>query len=61
VRRGYDAARNTFVQAYDSPHLDASLLLLPQVGFLPHDDPRGAGTRAPNQPHQVVDGGVFGY
>ena len=32
---GFDAQRNTFVQSYGSPHLDASLLLIPQVGFLP--------------------------
>jgi GH15 family glucan-1,4-alpha-glucosidase len=61
VRRGYDAARNTFVQAYDSPHLDASLLLLPQVGFLPHDDPRVAGTVDAIQAHLVIDGLVLRY
>src|SRR6185295_8798991 len=41
---GYDARRNTFVQSYGSPHLDASLLLIPQVGFLPPEDPRVRGT-----------------
>jgi GH15 family glucan-1,4-alpha-glucosidase len=42
--KGYDADRNTFVQAYGSRKLDAALLLLPQVRFLPWDDPRITGT-----------------
>ena len=41
---GYDSSRNTFVQAYGSPDLDAALLLMPLVGFLPGDDPRVTGT-----------------
>lgn len=41
---GYDSRTNTFVQSYGSPHLDASLLLIPQSGFLPPDDPRVRGT-----------------
>jgi GH15 family glucan-1,4-alpha-glucosidase len=41
---GYDADRNTFTQAYGSSALDAALLLIPQVGFLPPDDPRVVGT-----------------
>ncbi|MFD7963155.1 glycoside hydrolase family 15 protein [Streptomyces zaomyceticus] len=40
----YDPARNTFTQAYGSPELDAATLLIPQVGFLPPDDPRVVGT-----------------
>lgn len=44
--RGFDSRRNTFVQAYDSPHLDASLLMIPLVGFLPATDPRMVGTVA---------------
>jgi GH15 family glucan-1,4-alpha-glucosidase len=43
-RKGYDADRNTFVQCYGTDDLDAALLLIPQVGFLPPDDPRVAGT-----------------
>src|SRR6185436_16522217 len=43
---GFDAQRNTFVQSFGSPHLDASLLLIPQVGFLPPDDLRVRGTIA---------------
>jgi GH15 family glucan-1,4-alpha-glucosidase len=41
---GYDAERNTFTQSYGSKALDASLLLIPQVGFLPANDPRVLGT-----------------
>jgi GH15 family glucan-1,4-alpha-glucosidase len=43
-RNGYDADRNTFTQSYGSTGLDAALLLIPQVGFLPPDDPRVIGT-----------------
>ncbi|MFE9999349.1 glycoside hydrolase family 15 protein [Streptomyces avermitilis] len=42
--RGYDAERNTFTQFYGSRGLDASLLLIPRVGFLPPHDPRVIGT-----------------
>lgn len=37
---GYDSKRGVFIQAFDSPHLDAALLLLPRIGFVPYDDPR---------------------
>ncbi|MFM9452310.1 glycoside hydrolase family 15 protein [Streptomyces europaeiscabiei] len=42
--KGYDRLRNTFTQSYGSDELDASLLLIPRVGFLPPDDPRVIGT-----------------
>ncbi|MBN0044130.1 glycoside hydrolase family 15 protein [Streptomyces actuosus] len=42
--KGYDAERNTFTQSYGSAELDAALLLIPRVGFLPYDDPRVTGT-----------------
>ncbi|MFE0645861.1 glycoside hydrolase family 15 protein [Streptomyces sp. NPDC058877] len=42
--RAYDPERNTFTQAYGSRELDAATLLIPQVGFLPPDDPRVVGT-----------------
>ncbi|PQM20584.1 MULTISPECIES: glycoside hydrolase family 15 protein [Streptomyces] len=42
--RGYDQQRNTFTQSYGSRELDASLLLIPQMGFLPPDDGRVVGT-----------------
>ncbi|MFF1734024.1 glycoside hydrolase family 15 protein [Streptomyces sp. NPDC058247] len=44
LERGYDPERNTFTQYYGSTELDASLLLIPHVGFLPPDDPRVLGT-----------------
>jgi GH15 family glucan-1,4-alpha-glucosidase len=44
IAHGYDARRQTFTQFYGSEQLDASLLLLTQVGFLPADDPRMVGT-----------------
>ncbi|MFF4468790.1 glycoside hydrolase family 15 protein [Streptomyces sp. NPDC001599] len=42
--KGYDPVRNTFTQYYGSQELDASVLLIPRVGFLPPDDPRVVGT-----------------
>ena len=42
--KGYDPARNTFTQSYGSRELDAALLLIPRVGFLPPEDPRVLGT-----------------
>jgi GH15 family glucan-1,4-alpha-glucosidase len=43
-REGYSEQRGSFVQYFGSDTLDASLLLLPLVGFLPADDPRIVGT-----------------
>jgi GH15 family glucan-1,4-alpha-glucosidase len=59
--QGYDAVRNTFVQSYGSPHLDASLLLIPQVGFLPPEDARVRGTVDAIERNLVVDGLVLRY
>jgi GH15 family glucan-1,4-alpha-glucosidase len=42
--RGFDRDLDSFVQAYGSKRLDASLLLIPLVGFLPAADPRVRGT-----------------
>jgi GH15 family glucan-1,4-alpha-glucosidase len=58
---GFDPTINSFVQSYGSTHLDASLLLIPQVGFLPADDPRIAGTIAAIERSLVVDGLVLRY
>ena len=56
-RDGFDAARNSFMQSFDgTPMLDASLLLLPIVGFLPIGDPRIAGTIAAIERELVKDG-----
>ena len=43
-RKGFDEKRGTFTQFYGSEGLDAALLLIPRVGFLPWDDPRVVGT-----------------
>jgi GH15 family glucan-1,4-alpha-glucosidase len=59
--RGFDAKLNTFVQSYGSTHLDASLLLIPQVGFLPPDDPRVLGTIDAIEANLVVNGLVLRY
>jgi len=42
--RGFDSELDSFVQSYGSKQLDASLLLIPMVGFLPPEDPRVRGT-----------------
>ena len=44
LTQGYDDERGTFVQHFDTKDVDASLLLIPVVGFLPGDDPRVLGT-----------------
>src|SRR6185437_3549402 len=43
-RNGFNAERNTFVQYYGGATVDAALLFIPLVGFLPPDDPRVLGT-----------------
>ncbi|GAA2498872.1 glycoside hydrolase family 15 protein [Streptomyces thermolineatus] len=55
--KGYDPERNTFTQSYGSKELDASLLLIPQVGFLPPDDKRVIGTIEAIQRELTVEGG----
>jgi len=60
-RNGFDAAQNSFVQAYGSRQLDASLLLIPCVGFLASDDPRVIGTVAAIQRRLLDDGFVRRY
>ncbi len=44
VEKGWDPARATFVQAYGEPQLDASLLIIPKIGFLRREDPRVRST-----------------
>jgi len=60
-RRGFDRELGSFVQSYGSKHLDASLLLLPLVGFLPPDDPRVRGTLQAIERRLLVDGFVMRY
>jgi GH15 family glucan-1,4-alpha-glucosidase len=59
--RGYDAARGSFVQSYGSKELDASLLLLPALGFLPPEDARVRGTIEAIERELTVDGLVKRY
>jgi GH15 family glucan-1,4-alpha-glucosidase len=60
-RNGFDPELGSFVQAYGSKALDASLLLLPLVGFLPPTDPRIIGTVHAIERRLVVDGLVLRY
>jgi GH15 family glucan-1,4-alpha-glucosidase len=58
VTHAFDPERNTFTQAYGSPALDASLLLIPRLGFLPATDPRVIGTIAAIR-RELSDGGLI--
>jgi GH15 family glucan-1,4-alpha-glucosidase len=60
-REGYDGERKTFTQYYGSSELDASLLRIPLVGFLPPSDPRVAGTVEAVQRELLHDGFVRRY
>ena len=57
--KGFDRKLNSFVESYGSQLLDASILLLPAVGFLPGDDPRVLGTLAAIEKHMIRDGFVL--
>jgi GH15 family glucan-1,4-alpha-glucosidase len=59
--QGFDVELNTFTQAYGSKRLDASLLVIPLVGFLPADDPRMIGTVAAIERELVRDGFLYRY
>jgi carbohydrate kinase (thermoresistant glucokinase family) len=58
---GFDSTRNAFTQSFGSSEVDASLLLMPVVGFLPADDPRVRGTVAAIEQELMVDGLVLRY
>jgi GH15 family glucan-1,4-alpha-glucosidase len=60
-RLGFSRELNSFVQYYGSKELDASLLLLPLVGFLPAEDPRVQGTVAAIEKNLMPDGLVSRY
>lgn len=60
-RRGFDKKLNSFVQSYESHELDASLLMIPLVGFLPPSDPRVHGTIEAIKRELMVDGFVKRY
>ncbi|WP_027556747.1 glycoside hydrolase family 15 protein [Bradyrhizobium sp. Cp5.3] len=57
--KGFDTAENAFVESYGSKLLDASVLLLPAVGFLPPSDPRVCGTIAAVEKCLMRDGFVL--
>jgi len=57
--KGFDPGLNSFVESYGSQLLDASILLLPAVGFLPAADPRIRGTIAAIERHMLRDGFVL--
>ena len=59
--RGFDSELNSFTQSYGSKRLDASLLVIPLVGFLPPDDARMVGTVAAIEQTLVRDGFVYRY
>jgi GH15 family glucan-1,4-alpha-glucosidase len=59
--KGFDTDRNTFTQSYGAPELDASLLLVALVGFLPANDPRVVGTVGAIEAHLLDDGFVRRY
>jgi GH15 family glucan-1,4-alpha-glucosidase len=60
-REGYDADRGTFTQYYGSRELDASVLLIPAVGFLPPTDERVLGTIEAVQRELTQDDLVYRY
>ncbi|GCD88696.1 glycoside hydrolase family 15 protein [Nocardioides sp. LS1] len=59
--KGFDRDRNTFTQHYATTEVDASLLVLPLVGFLDGDDPRVLGTIAAIEADLLRDGLVRRY
>jgi GH15 family glucan-1,4-alpha-glucosidase len=60
-QRGFNRKRGTFVQSYGSRELDASLLLIPNTGFLPCSDPRVKATIEAIQRELTVEGFVLRY
>jgi GH15 family glucan-1,4-alpha-glucosidase len=61
LQQGYDAERGVFTQYYGSKELDASVLLIPEVGFLPPDDPRVVSTVKVIKRELMRDGLVLRY
>jgi len=60
-KQGFNQQRNAFVQYYGADALDASLLMIPLVGFLPAKDPRVVGTVEAIQRELIADGFVMRY
>jgi GH15 family glucan-1,4-alpha-glucosidase len=61
LTQGYDEERGTFVQHFDTRNVDAALLLIPVVGFLPGDDPRVIGTIEAVEEDLLHDGLLLRY
>ena len=61
LKKGWNAKRNSFVQAYGAENLDASVLFMPMVGFLPAEDKRMVSTIKAVQKELVRDGLVYRY
>ncbi len=59
--KGFDDERNTFTQHYETTEVDASLLVLPSVGFIDGDDPRMLGTIKAIEEDLLVDGLLLRY
>jgi GH15 family glucan-1,4-alpha-glucosidase len=59
--KGYDSTRGAFMQYYGASELDASVLLIPDVGFLPADDPRVLSTVEALQRNLMNDGFMRRY
>jgi GH15 family glucan-1,4-alpha-glucosidase len=59
--RGFDKDMKSFVRAYGSKELDASLLMLPAIGFLPPEDPRIVGTVEAIERDLMINGFVLRY
>jgi GH15 family glucan-1,4-alpha-glucosidase len=60
-KNAFSTKHNAFVQSYGSELADASVLLIPLVGFLPPTDPRVASTVAFVEKHLLLDGFVLRY
>ena len=61
LEKGFNSDINSFTQSYGTDTVDASLLLIPQVGFLPATDPRMLGTVQAIERELLVDGFVMRY
>lgn len=61
LTRGWNQKRNCFVDSFDGDDVDASMLLVHELGFLPADDPRFIGTIAAVERELLQDGHVFRY
>jgi len=61
LANGWNEERRCFVDSFGGRDLDASMLLVHELGFLPADDPRFVGTVAAVESELLQDGHVFRY